>query len=245
MEENIEQPAKPEVLRKKRAKKILIFSLDYLPGDIGSPESAVAEITNRIDPSEIEFHMITMRYDSNVPRMQKLHNVTCHYVGLFSIPDATPEERRRFPLHFNKHYFQIAAGIKGFLLHYKNDYDGAWVIMPHYTGVPATIFNLLTGVPYALSLQESKSPEQIEKRMKPVWPLFKRSFTHATVVHSVSNFLGEWAIRMGYPGEVKIIPQGAGTAPVAPGADQSMVQTVDWEALTLSILSEVFEKLWE
>lgn len=210
----------------KKPKKILIFSLDYLPGTISGAESAIEDITDRIDPSLIEFHMVTMHYDSNVPRVKQFKNVTCHYVGLFGKPDATLEERKQFPLHYNKHYFQIAAGIKGWLLHRKHHYDGAWAMMAHGTGVPVSIFNILTGVPYALSLQEGDPPEYIEKTMKPLWPLFKRSFTHAAVVQPISLFLGEWARRMGYEGDMPIIPDGANPQSIHPTFEQSEVDAI-------------------
>ncbi len=190
-------------------KKILIFSLDYLPGTISGAESAIEDITDRISPDEIEFHMVTMHYDSHVPRVGKYGNVLCYYVGPFGKPGATLEERKKFPLQLNKYYFQFAAGIKGWRLHKKYKYDGAWAMMAHGAGVPVTIFNLLTKVPYALSLQEGDPPEYIEKKAKPVWPLFKRAFTHATVLQAISEFLADWGKRMGYKKDVLIIRDGA------------------------------------
>ena len=56
-------------------KKILIFSLDYLPGTISGAEAAIQEITNRISPEEIEFHMVTLYYDTNVERVGKIGNI--------------------------------------------------------------------------------------------------------------------------------------------------------------------------
>lgn len=190
-------------------KKILIFSLDYLPGTISGAESAIQDITDRISPEEIEFHMVTMYYNSDVPRVGKYGNVTCHYVGLFGRPDPSLEQRKKWPLHVNKYYFQFAAGIKGWWLHRTYQYDGAWAMMAHGAGVPTVIFNFLTGVPFAVSLQEGDPPEHIERIARPVWPLFKRAFTHATVVQAISDFLAAWGKRMGYPREIPIIRDGA------------------------------------
>lgn len=200
----------------KKPKKILIFSLDYLPGTISGAESAIEDITDRIAPEEIEFHMVTMHYDSTVPRIQTFKNVTCHYVGFFGKPNATLEERKKFPLHLNKYYFQFAAGIKGWRLHRKHKYDGAWAMMAHGAGVPTVIFNLLTGVPFALSLQEGDPPEYIEKKARPIWPLFKRAFTHATVLQAISDFLADWGRRMGHKKEIPIIRDGANPDNVHP-----------------------------
>jgi glycosyltransferase involved in cell wall biosynthesis len=212
--------------RELSMKKILIFSLDYLPGTISGAESAIEDITNRISPDEIEFHMVTLYYDSAVPRVGKIGNVLIHRVGLFGKSHASLDERRKFPLHYNKHYFQFAAGIKAYFLHRKYHYDGAWAMMAHGTGVPVSIFNMLTGVPYALSLQEGDPPEYIERTMKPLWPLFKRAFTHATVLQSISRFLADWGVRMGYKKEVILIPDGANPDSIRPSFDMSVVEAL-------------------
>ena len=207
-------------------KKILIFSLDYLPGTISGAEAAIQEITNRISPEEIEFHMVTLYYDSAVERVGKIGNVLIHRVGLFGKPNATLEARRKFPLHYNKHYFQLVAGIKAYFLHRKYRYDAAWAMMAHGTGVPVSIFNILTGVPYALTLQEGDSPEYIERTMRPLWPLFKRAFTHAFVIQSISEFLASWARRMGHPKHVEIVRNGANPESIKPSFDQSEVEAL-------------------
>lgn len=233
-------------------KKILIFSLDYLPGTISGAESAIEDITDRISPNEIEFHMITLHYDSTVPRVQTFGNVTVHYVGLFAKPDPSLEERGKMPLQFNKYYFQIAAGIKGWRLHRRHRYDGAWAMMAHGTGVPVSIFNMLTKVPYVLSLQEGDPPEYIEKTMRPLWPLFKRAFTHATVVQPISQFLAQWARRMGYAGEIELIPDGANPDSIHPSFDERDVQALrerlgmrDDEVWLTNTARLVHQKGWE
>lgn len=197
-------------------KRILIFSLDYLPGTISGAEAAIEEITKRIDPRDIEFHMVTLYYDRAVPRVEKIGNVLIHRVGIFAKHNASLEARRKFPLHYNKHFFQFAAGVYGYLLHRKYRYDGAWAVMAHGTGVPVSIFNMLTGVPYALTLQEGDPPEYIERLMRPVWPLFTRAFTHARVVQPISVFLESWARRMGYVGETALVRNGANPDSINP-----------------------------
>lgn len=207
-------------------KRILIFSLDYLPGAISGAEAAIQEITDRIDPNEFEFHMVTLYYDSAVPRVGKIGSVLIHRVGLFGAPNASLEERRKFPLHYNKHFFQIAAAVRAFVLHRKYKYDAAWAMMAHGTGVPVSIFNMLTGVPYALTLQEGDPPEYIERTMKPAWPLWKRAFTHATVLQAVSEFLANWGTRMGYPRPPIIVRNGANPESVNPSFDRSEVEAL-------------------
>ncbi len=205
-------------------KKIIIFSLDYLPGIISGAESAIEDITDRIAPQEIEFHMVTLYYNSNVPRLQKFGNVTVHYVGLFGKPDPDSKARGSFPLQYNKYYFQFAAAFKAWRLHKIHHYDGAWAMMAHGTGVPVAIFNMLTGVPFVLSLQEGDPTDYIERTMKPLWFFFKRSFTRATIVQPISLFLGQWARRMGYTGTLEIIPDGANPDSIKPSFDTATIE---------------------
>ena len=62
-------------------KKILIFSLAYYPHHIGGAEVAIKEITDRITPEDIEFHMVTLRFDSTLPKVEKIGNVLVHRIG--------------------------------------------------------------------------------------------------------------------------------------------------------------------
>ena len=62
-------------------KKILIFSLAYYPRFVGGAEVAIKEITDRIDPKGVAFHMVTLRFDSNLPKTEKIGNVAIHRVG--------------------------------------------------------------------------------------------------------------------------------------------------------------------
>ena len=60
-------------------KKILIFSLAYYPTFVGGAEVAIKEITDRIN--DIEFHMITLRFDSTKPKEELIGNVMVHRMG--------------------------------------------------------------------------------------------------------------------------------------------------------------------
>jgi len=189
-------------------KKILIFSLIYYPNPIGGAEVAIKEITDRIDSRDIEFHMITLRLDSSLPKIEKVGNVVVHRIG-FSKPHPVSEDLKKFPLHYNKYLFQFSAAFKAMQLHRKYKYDAIWAMMAHSAGVPAAIFNFFyPRVPYILTLQEGDPPEHIERIMRPIWPLFHRAFTKADVVQVISNFLGQWARRMGFKGPIEFIPNG-------------------------------------
>ncbi len=193
-------------------KRILIFSLDYYPGEVGGAEVAVKEITDRVSSEEFEFHMVTLHYDKSMAKVEQIGNVLVHRIG-FGWKNPTIADRKKFPLHLNKHLFQLAGAFKALSLHRKYTYDGIWAMMAHSCGVPAAIFKLFhKDVKFVLTLQEGDPPEHIERTARPVWPLFKRAFTKADAIQVISTFLGKWAKRMEYPGEPVLVPNAVNTA---------------------------------
>lgn len=188
------------------AKKVLIFSLGYYPKHVGGAEVAIKNITDRIDPTEIEFHMVALRYDSLLPKVEKVGNVLVHRIG-FTKKGPTMADLRRFPLHLNKILFQFLATYKAAELHLKHRYDGIWAMMAHSCGVPAGIFKyFFPKVKYLLTLQEGDPPEKIEKMARPVWFLFKYGFSSADMLQPISTFLERWGRRMGFAKQSVLIP---------------------------------------
>ena len=194
----------------KSKKRILIFSLVYYPNFHGGAEPAIKEITDRISPDDIEFHMVTCLWNSNLKRVERYGNVLVHRIG-FGVPDPKfTDYSAKFKLKVNKYLFQVFGALKGLELNATYHYDGIWAMMAHSAGIPAAIFKIFSPkTPYVLTLQEGDPIEHIQKVMKPAWPLFKKAFTSATIVQSISNYLSEWARTMGYPGDVVLVKNGA------------------------------------
>lgn len=187
-------------------KKILIFSLNYYPKFIGGAEVAIKEITDRISPDDIFFDLITLRFDPDLPQMEKIGNVTVHRIG-FTKKAATIGDLGKFPLHINKLYFQFGAALKASSLHRKNRYDGIWAMMAHSCAVPAAIFSFMyPKVPYLLTLQEGDPPEYIKRKMLPLYPLFVAGFRRASFMQTISTFLARWGRDMGFVGPLEVVP---------------------------------------
>ncbi|MBY0111023.1 glycosyltransferase family 4 protein [Patescibacteria group bacterium] len=190
-------------------KKVLIFSLNYYPRFIGGAEVAIKEITDRL--TDTEFHVLTLRFDSTLPKKEVIGRTTVHRIG-FAVPNPSIGDLKKFPLHFNKHYYQLAAVGKALALHRQHHFDGIWAMMAHSCAIPAGIVRWRTGVPYLLTLQEGDPPEYIERTMRPVFPLFKNGFTSATHLQAISSFLLAWGMRMGFKGDSVVIPNAVDTA---------------------------------
>src|SRR3989344_5804954 len=188
------------------SKKILVFSLAYFPKYIGGAEVAIKEITDR-NP-DIEFHMVTNRFDAALPKVEKIGNVLVHRIGIVR-KNASMPDLQKWPLNLNKPLFQFLAALKAIQLHRKYAYDGIWAMMAHSCGVPAVLFNLVyPRVPYLLTLQEGDPPEHVERVMLPLWPLFARAFKTPNIIQAISTFLGRWARARDFRGPLQIVPNG-------------------------------------
>ena len=210
-------------------KKVLIFSLAYFPKHVGGAEVAIQEKTKRMP--DIEFHMVTNRFDSTLPKVEKVGNVLVHRIGI-TRPNPSMTDIRYFPLHLNKFLFQFLAAWKAIQLHRQYKYDAIWAMMAHACGVPAVIFKLVKPrVPYVLELQEGDPPAHIERTMLPLWPLFSRAFTKADVVSVISTFLGRWARARGFNGPVVLVPNAVNIAhfsmPLPPRRIQEVQESLD------------------
>lgn len=192
-------------------KKLLIFSLAYYPRHIGGAEIAIKEITDRLSQDKYEFHLVCNRYDSTLPKQEKIGNVTLHRIG-FSRKNPTMAALRQMPLHLNKLTYQWQAFWEAKKLHKQHQFDGIWAMMAHSTGVPAGKFKKsFPGVTYILTLQEGDPREQIEKKMRIFGKAFDRAFTSADVVQVISKYLGEWARAKGFAGKLVHVPNAVNT----------------------------------
>ena len=147
-------------------KKILIFSLTYYPDNVSGSDGAIKEITDRIDSSDIEFHMVTLRFNSSLLKLEQYGKVLVHRIGIAK-KNPTMEDYGKFPLNLNKPLYQFYAVLKACQLNRKYHYDAIWAMMAHSAGVPAAVFKMLYPKKgYVLTLQEGKTPEYIEKKLK-------------------------------------------------------------------------------
>ena len=194
----------------KRMKKVLIFSFAYYPKHVGGAEVSVKNITDRI--SDIEFHVLTNRFDSTLPREEKLGNTYVHRIGL-TTENPHMADLIRWPLKLNRYIYQLYAVWVAVRLHRRHHFDATWAVMAHSCGIPAALFKMLySRVPFILNLQEGDPPEYVERIMRPVWPLFKRVFTSADMVQALSRYLADWARRRGAKGDIEIIPNAVDAA---------------------------------
>ncbi len=178
-------------------KKILVFSLAYHP-HVGGAEVAIKEITER-NP-DIEFHVLTHRFDATLPRRECIGSVEVHRIG-----DGTS--------YLSKVLFIPLAARTALQLHRREKFDAFWAIML-YMMLPIVLLRFFwVRVPYVVSLQEGDPFEHVFNRwyIAPVRPLLSYGLRNANIVQVISTFLGGWVKQLGDTGGVQIIPNAVDT----------------------------------
>ncbi len=178
-------------------KRILIFSLAYYPRHVSGAEGAIKEITDRIAPQDIEFHMVTLRFSlEDMPR-ERLGNVEVHRVGSGS--------------YLGKALFPLQAALIARRLHRELSFDAVWAMMTYMT-LPLMLSRFFgVRLPYVLTLQDGDPYEKVFGRLRilPFLPLVDRGFRDAAVIQVISTYLGTWPVRRGSRAPIELVHNGA------------------------------------
>lgn len=209
-------------------KRILIFSLTYFPY-VGGAEVAMKEITDRIDPKEFSFDMITLRFDRALPRVEKVGNITVYRLGP-SIPNAKVSDRSlAWQLRLAKVLFPLTALIKAIQLDNNNVYDMTWALMANQAGFAALLFKYIHHrTPYFLELQDGRAMSEMTKRrpiLAPLWFLYKRIYLRADAIKAISHFIEKEVRSLGYSKNIEVIPNAVDVAKFsAPVGEEKLVE---------------------
>ncbi len=182
-------------------KKILIFSLAYYPRFASGAEVAIKEITDRIDSSDIEFHLITLLFDTSAPREERIGNVLVHRVGFGGG-------------YLSKMLYVPLAALRARELDREHHYDALWSVMT-YMLFPVVLARFLgVKAPHLLTLQDGDSYEKVFERwfIRPLAPILDFGFRSASAVQTISTYLATWPARRGYRGPIEVIPNGSSLA---------------------------------
>ncbi|MHB1086789.1 MAG: glycosyltransferase family 4 protein, partial [Minisyncoccota bacterium] len=190
-------------------KRILIFSLTYHPF-VGGAEVAIKEITDRVDEAEYTFDMVTLRFDSSLPKVEKRGNVTIYRVGP-SIRGAKVSDRNLpLTLRLAKALFPFTACAKALALSRTNVYDMTWAMMANSAGFGALFFKYLRpSTLYFLELQDGRAFADMPKRrpiLRLIWWLYTRVYLKADKIKAISHFIEREVRSIGYEKEIIVIP---------------------------------------
>ena len=186
-------------------KRILIFSTNYLP-NIGGAEIAIKEITDRMDPQEIEFEMITPRFSKAVPKKEKMGNILVHRGGIGHPID--------------KFLIKKLGWMRALKLNYEKRFNSIWVMMASHAGFAASWFARLTKKPLVLTLQEGDEESHLKRYVGGneflykilVRPFYTSVFRVADHVTVISEYLKRRAQKERNDVPISIIPNGVDIA---------------------------------
>jgi glycosyltransferase involved in cell wall biosynthesis len=187
-------------------RRILIFSLAYYP-QVGGAEIAIKEITDRI--SDIEFHMITQRFNASDAEIEQIGSVTVHRVGSGAS-------------YLSKILYIPRAAFLARKINVEKKFDAVWAMMAYMLFPIVIMRGLGTNLPYVLTLQEGDPFQHVFKRwyIAALRPMLENGFRNARVVQAISQYLAGWAQGMGYNKQVVVVPNGVDvehfTTPVSP-----------------------------
>ena len=196
-------------------KRVLIFALTYHPF-IGGAEVAIKEITDRIDPEEYSFDMITLRFDRNLPAVETFGNVTVHRIG-FSVPGAKISDRA-MPLRCKiaKILFPCTSFFRALSLHRFNHYDVVWAMMANQAGFGALFFKYThPRIPYLLELQDGRAFAEMKTRqpvLRFLWGLYRKIYLRADMIKTISQYIAKEVRAIGYEKDIEVIPNAVDVA---------------------------------
>ncbi len=174
---------------------VLIFSTAYLPL-VGGAEVAMKEVTDRLPGWQ--FDLICARIRPGLPSTEKIGTVMVHRCGF-----GKPIDKYLLPLFGVWRAFRV-AGFTPVV---------AWSLLASYGGFAALLYGWLRPrTKLLLTLQEGDPLEHYAKRAGRLQWLHQQVFKRANAVQAISQFLGAWAVRMGFRGTPVIIPNGVDLA---------------------------------
>lgn len=179
-------------------RRVLIFSLAYYPSFVSGAEAAIKEITDRIDPSEFEFHLITLLFEPSAPRIERIGNVIVHRVGFGGA-------------YLSKILFIPLAAWTARVLDRTLRFDLVWSMMT-YMLFPAVLARVLgVRAPRVLTLQDGDPYEKVFMRpfILPLTPILDYGFRTTRLIQVISHYLATWPPRRGYQGEIILVKNGA------------------------------------
>lgn len=169
---------------------------------------AIKEVTDRIPKEEYGFDMITLRFNSDLPRFERFGNIDIFRIG-FGQKGAKIQNFNKFPLVAMKYLYPFWALAAAIVLHRRKPYDAVATVMTGYASFGALFFKLLfPGVPYIVRLDDGDPFGYYQRKARVVGPLFRKLFTKADFIFVTSTYLSGIARSMGYKKEIAIVPNG-------------------------------------
>ena len=171
--------------------QFLIFSITFHPF-VGGAEVALKEVVERLP--QYQFTLLTARLKPELPTEEQHGNLRIIRLGQGSKLD-----KYLYPFRAVRRAVELERQVK---------FAAVWAMMANYAGLAALLFKWRSKLPYLLTLQSGDSEAFIWSRTWFWRPLYRQIFKSAFYIQAISSHLERRARRLGYSGELTIIPNG-------------------------------------
>lgn len=195
--------------------RVLIFSLAYYPSFVSGAEAAIKEITDRIDPTDIEFHMVTLLFDKTAPHEERIGNVHVHRVGFGGA-------------YLSKILFIPLSAWTAKKLNDELHFDALWAMMT-YMLFPVKLAHAFgITAPHLLTLQDGDPYEKVFERpfIKPLAPVLDAGMRSAAVIQVISNYLATWPRKRHSVAPLVMIHNGANPRDIKESVSKEEIEAI-------------------
>lgn len=110
---------------------------------------------------------------------------------------------------WSKYFYPLWAYRRAVRQHQVKNYDLIWAIMANQAGMAAALFKCrFPTVPFLLTLQEGDDLDSLAYRFRLLGPRLFGVFRRADKITAISNYLADWARRMGARCPIIVVPNG-------------------------------------
>lgn len=173
--------------------RVIVATTAFAPL-VGGAEVATQEYIKQLK-DEFDFVVVTARIRHTLPARDTWNGVPVIRVGWGTV--------------FDKLWLIII--LPWHIARLRTHESVVWAIMASYAGAGACFANILSGVPYALTLQEGDNLPVLERRLRYGMTLFRKIFMRARGIQVIAPFLSDWAMSLRAAATPVVVPNGVST----------------------------------
>ncbi len=153
----------------KNKTNILVFSTVYYPF-LEIMDEAEENLRSLIkETPHFHFHIITTRWDKNLPKVYHEDNFSVHRIGVGGSLD--------------KYLLPLLGSLKARQLHKDKNFVLVTSVRTTYAALSSLIFNFFSNLPFIIIMHPADFVETAKTKAKLIWPIYKLIFKKSSAFH--------------------------------------------------------------
>jgi UDP-glucuronate decarboxylase len=155
--------------RLKNKANILVFSTSYYPS-LEIMDEAEENLRSLIrETPHFHFHIITARWDKNLPKIHQDKNSTVYRIGAGSSLD--------------KYLLLLLGPFKAKKIHKEKKFVLITSIRATYAALAGLIFKFFHNLPFTVIFHQADFTKTVQMKTKLIWPIYKLIFSKTSAIH--------------------------------------------------------------